>query len=57
MRTYRECLAKANEMEACRLTCSPTLRQDYAGVARGWRRAAKLALAQEKAERAPGRAK
>ncbi|MBC9032062.1 hypothetical protein IAG41_06630 [Sphingomonas sp. JC676] len=49
MLTYRECLARADAMEAYGLTCSiPVQREDYVSVARGWRRVAMLALAQDK---------
>lgn len=49
MFTARECLVKAEEMEAYGLTCAgQSQRDDYASVGRGWRRSAKLADAHER---------
>jgi hypothetical protein len=51
MLTSLECLTKADEMEARGLACSLQSRRDgYANVARGWRRTAVLAHAQEQWE-------
>jgi hypothetical protein len=49
MLTSFECLAKAAEMDALALICIPQSQRDsYVGMARGWRRAAAMADAEEK---------
>lgn len=48
MLTSIECLVKADEMDAYGLTCTAKSQRDnYASVARGWRRTAALAAAHE----------